>query len=169
MTTNPNEIEAAIERVRKMADEVPVTEIYPGASAPEIFARRAADLRTLISAASARDLDGHFFEPEHLNEDQRVLALALKLALDRGGQTTPVGHYDIDRAREIVTGEVNEIARLSGLLNAAEARVKALQDAITPFALHLRDELPDDAIIETVAWTAGDHRRALDALIGETK
>jgi len=76
--------------------------------------------------------EGHYFDPEHRGEDPRILSLALKLALDRCGQTTPVGDYDIDRAREIVTGEVNEIRRLREQLKSAEARAKALEEALTP-------------------------------------
>lgn len=63
----------------------------------------------------------HFFDGDDRHLPQDVKAMSLKLALDRGGQTTPVCSYDIDRAKEIITGEVNEIARLQRALTAALA------------------------------------------------
>lgn len=54
----------------------------------------------------------HFFDFEHDEEPEDVRALALKLAIARGGQTCPVSDYDVIRAREQITGEVKEIDRL---------------------------------------------------------
>ena len=63
----------------------------------------------------------HWFDCEHKNEPDEVRALAIKLAVDRGGQTCPVSDYDVVRAREIVTGEIKEIDRLRRELASALA------------------------------------------------
>lgn len=62
-----------------------------------------------------------FFDPEDRNEEPRVLDLALKMALDRGGQTTPVSDFDITNARERITGEAREI----DLLRRENAELRA--------------------------------------------
>ena len=54
----------------------------------------------------------HFFGFEHDNEPEEVRAMALKLAVERGGQTCPVCDYDVVRAKELISGEVREIDRL---------------------------------------------------------
>lgn len=48
----------------------------------------------------------------------------------------------------------------------ASASVAALKSALEPFALDIRPEVPDDFVIETVAWTAGQHRAARLAIKG---
>lgn len=49
----------------------------------------------------------------------------------------------------------------------AAARIEALEAALRPFALDLKDHVPDDQLIDTVAWTAGEHRAAKAALTPE--
>lgn len=67
------------------------------------------------------------FEVDHLDRDElpEVLELAGKLAWQRGGQTHPICSYDIDIARETITGEVNEIARLRSEVASLRAMLSA--------------------------------------------
>ena len=57
-----------------------------------------------------------------------VEQLAYELACERGGQTTPLCSYDLDRAEEIITGRKNlsaENARLRNRIRELEAALKA--------------------------------------------
>lgn len=56
-------------------------------------------------------------------------------------------------------------ARLQSIA-ALEEEIKRLREALEPFALNIRPEVPDDFAIETVAWTAAQHRAARTALEG---
>lgn len=74
----------------------------------------------------------YFFGWEHENEPDNIRALALKLAIERGGQTCPVCEYDFIHAREIVTGEVKEIDRLRRELASSKAEILAAREALRP-------------------------------------
>lgn len=69
----------------------------------------------------------HFFDLEHSDVPDAVRSVALKLAVERGGQTCPVSDYDVRRAREIVTGEVAEVDRLRGELKSAASALSAMK------------------------------------------
>jgi DNA repair exonuclease SbcCD ATPase subunit len=73
----------------------------------------------------------YFFDWEHDNEPDNIRALALKLAIERGGQTCPVCEYDFVYAREIVTGEVKEIDRLRRELSSKTAELLATREALS--------------------------------------
>lgn len=47
-----------------------------------------------------------------------------------------------------------------------EEEIKRLREALEYLALNIRPEVPDDFAIETVAWTAAQHRAARTALEG---
>jgi hypothetical protein len=48
------------------------------------------------------------YEPNQMDRRSQVVEeMAAFLAWDRGGQTHPLCSYDLDRAEEMVTGEVN--------------------------------------------------------------
>lgn len=47
-----------------------------------------------------------------------------------------------------------------------EAELARVREAAEPFALAIRDDVPDDKLVDTVAWTAGQHR-ALAKALGE--
>lgn len=48
--------------------------------------------------------------------------------------------------------------------DAAEARLAQMRAAAEPFALAVKVGVPDDQLIDTVAWTAGQHRALCRAL-----
>ena len=50
--------------------------------------------------------------------------------------------------------------KLLALIAAQVERIKQAEEVIRPFALDLRPEVPDDQLIDTLAWTAGEHRAA---------
>lgn len=70
----------------------------------------------------------HFFDGDDQHLDPVIKERALALALKRGGQTTPVSSYDIDYAREIVTGEVNEVAKLRERLTDAYNALRSIAE-----------------------------------------
>ncbi len=72
--------------------------------------------------------DGRAYEVDcvHWDVSPDVLAKAAELAWDRAGGTHPLSSYDIDMAHEIITGEVNEIARLQRELATAHAMIRRL-------------------------------------------
>lgn len=42
--------------------------------------------------------------------------------------------------------------------------IDKIKAALEPFAISIKDHVPDNHTIETVAWTAGQHRAACEAL-----
>lgn len=58
---------------------------------------------------------------------------------------------------DLIIYAVNNIERV-------EQENARLREALTPFALSIRDDVPDDHLIDTVAWTAREHRAAEAAL-----
>ena len=68
-----------------------------------------------------------YFEPTYRNTDIAILQRAHFLAFDSGGGTMPIDHYYIDMAREQVTGEVNEIAKLRKENAVLRAEITALK------------------------------------------
>lgn len=70
---------------------------------------------------------GFYFEPTYRSTDIAILKRAHFLAFDSGGGTMPIDHYYIDMAREQVTGEVNEIAKLRKENAALRSELAALK------------------------------------------
>lgn len=101
------------------------------------------------------------FEPDACDRRApEVEAMAARLAHERGGQTHPLSSYDLDRAEEIVTGEVN--------LRAENDRLRKLLQPFAEAAESLDEKHPDrDDIWESGAAmgiSAGDLRAAANAL-----
>lgn len=75
------------------------------------------------------------------------------------------GWHNIDDTCEEAAAE---ITRLTGELSASQARVKALEDALRPFAeaaAGLNDDTPEDAEVDyTDNLTVGDLRQAARAM-----
>ena len=93
-------------------------------------------------------------------------------SVERGKQVTPIIHGADARA---IVAAVNaapafiaEVCALRQQLAAAERQRDELRKAVQPFALHIRDEVPGDQMIDTVAWTADQHR-ALCAAFAQTE
>lgn len=55
-----------------------------------------------------------------------IIRHAIQLAGYRGGQTTPVSDYDIQRAKDLAEGEASEGAGLRAELRAAKAEIARL-------------------------------------------
>lgn len=98
-----------------------------------------------------------------LRRDRELYGLELWPGYER--QSWPERFAELDRQTS---------ARCSTLQNAIiamsaqhAARIEALEAALRPFALDLKDHVPDDQLIDTVAWTAGEHRAAKAALTPE--
>lgn len=86
------------------------------------------ELGEALADGITAELVEHFFEPEDTaRERPSVLARALSLAVERGGQTCPVSSYDITRAREQITSEVKETDRVKRELTASQAEVETLR------------------------------------------
>ena len=64
---------------------------------------------------------------EHPDVPRAVIELAIGMACDRGGQTTPVSSYDIRRARDQMAADVSETAALRAELAAVKAELAALR------------------------------------------
>ncbi len=47
---------------------------------------------------------------------------------------------------------------------AEDAQAEMVRQALRPFALAIRDDVPDDQLVEGIAWTAAQHRAARAAL-----
>lgn len=78
--------------------------------------------------------DGRGFEVDMKDDDNpdRVLKRAAEMAYYRGGGTHPISDYDIRNAREEISGEIDEIARLRRELAQANARIGELTALPTP-------------------------------------
>ena len=63
-----------------------------------------------------------------------------------------------------LTGERDRFERnrdmWKGQCERQAERLRFAHDVIRPFSLDLRPEVPDDQLIDTVAWTAAEHRAA---------
>jgi hypothetical protein len=104
-----------------------------GRDAAREIERLTAERDALEGSGDAEPVE-HFFDPADGVLSDAIRSTALRLAVERGGQTCPVSSYDISRAKELVTGEVNEINRLKSTVSTLtrqleEARGNALEEA----------------------------------------
>lgn len=60
---------------------------------------------------------------EHPDVPQAVIEMAIGMACDRGGSTTPVSTYDIQRARDQMAADVSENAALRAELAEVKAEL----------------------------------------------
>ncbi|MGB1425608.1 MAG: hypothetical protein ACPG6T_03925 [Paracoccaceae bacterium] len=102
---------------------------------------------------------GYFFAESDKSEAQDVLDLALKLALERGGQTLPVSSYDIDMAKEKITGIVNETARLEKANRKAAQTITDQAALIDELVGALKPFIGDPATFPTMELMQTTHGR----------
>jgi hypothetical protein len=82
----------------------------------------------------------------------------------REGLATIAHQCFVEGAIRIAEPVMEANARLATHLATLTAERDALREALEPFALAILPHVDDDHLIDTVAWTAGQHRKAAAAL-----
>lgn len=96
-----------------------------------------------------------YFEIDERPADDRIAMKAVELAFERGGGTMPISDYDIRRAREIVTGERDEIAARDAEIARLQARVAELEAGLRKIAESNADTALRD-LARSLAKTDGE-------------
>lgn len=66
---------------------------------------------------------------------------------------------------DLITAAVNALPGLLDTIESQAREIERLREALEPFALSISPEVPDDQLIDSVGWTARQHRAARAALI----